>query len=126
MVREVISVRPIWGPHGAGLESAVRPHAASAACGHFLKKCGRMKKSAASAVKISGKLFNFSYYMVVFDTFEEFFESSLVIRSRNFCWKNSDLHATILSWKILNLCFLGINQFWIQILCKVKKTFRTL
>ena len=79
----------------------MRPHAASAACGHFLKKCGRMKKSAASAAKISGKLFNFSYYMGVFDTFEEFFESSLVIRSRNLCWENPNFYVTILSWKIL-------------------------
>ena len=68
----------------------MRPHAASAACGHFLKKCGRMKKSAASAAKISGKLVTVPYYMGLFNSFEEFFESSLVIRSRNFCWKNSN------------------------------------
>ena len=52
-------------------------------------------------MKISGKLFNFSYYMGVFDTFEEFFERSLIIRSRNLCWKNLNFYATIFSWKIL-------------------------
>ena len=78
-----------------GLESAVRPHAASAVCEHFLKKCGRMKKSAASAAKISGKLFNFSYYMGVFDTFEDFFESSLASRSKKLCWENPNFYATI-------------------------------
>ena len=83
----------------------MRPHAASAACGHFLKKCGRMKKSAASAAKISGKLFNFSFYMGAFDSFEEFFESSLVIKSRNLCLENPNLYASILTWKIFNFYF---------------------
>ena len=93
----------------------MRPHAASAACGHFLKKCGRMKKSAASAARISGKLLNFSYYIGVFNSFGEFFESSLVIRSRNLCWENLNLYAKILSSTISKFHFLGIAQFWVQI-----------
>ena len=57
-----------------GLESAVRPHAASAACEHFLKKCGRMKKSAASAAKITEKIVHFSYYRGVFASNDNFFK----------------------------------------------------
>ena len=44
---------------GAAACGRMRPHAASAACGHFLKKCGRMKKSAASAARFSQKVMKF-------------------------------------------------------------------
>ena len=56
----------------AGLKSSVRPHAA---CGHFLKKCSRMKKKCGECGENQRKTvqFFFKYYMGVFNSFKEFF-----------------------------------------------------